>query len=360
MLKMKHRENKAEDNSKGQSMKENTGELNMEFSFQPNVENPDELDVKKPLDELTEGESATQSDIRGDSEMETFATYIKQLICETCKKTFSNKSNLTKHIKLKLCLKTSEKIVKPKNFTKHTRTHKKQFQCEHCKRKFETLLRLQKHCRWKHAQCEVCSGVFETGQELRKHQKESHQEKNFECSMCVYKFFKEKELDSHFLTVHTDLKKEECKECGGMFNNLKRHFIRRHTDRDRKICNVCGGVFKAMRQHLLRSSCRPGEKVEANFQCDLCSKTFTLKQGLTRHIKVIHEQVKDYACEACDYKATSKYNMELHQGSMHNGMRPKKQQCPHCDKTPYKLDWHILTYHSLANHIESVSKPTCE
>ena len=174
-----------------------------------------------------------------------------------------------------------------------------------------------------------------------------HKERTYQCSMCVYKFVKQKELDSHFLRVHTDLKKEECHVCGGVFNHLKDHFKRRHTDRYRQVCNVCGDVFKDMKNHLRRTACGIGKKLEATLKCDLCFKMFTLIESLKHHIKSIHEQVKDYACKVCDYKTTTTYNLDLRTGSMHSGVKLKKQQCPHCDKMPYKLDWHISTYHSL-------------
>jgi len=302
--------------------------------------------------------------------------------CEHCVAAFDTPRRLKKHVKLRHSPETNRENT---SNTNNTNTKSRSFQCEHCEAAFKTPRILQKHSRRRHGiilesdkieqlarqyrnnkkaenkrlakekelaevpvQCEVCSGMFETKRKLRNHQRDSHIEKNFQCTMCVFRSYTQKQVDSHHLKVHTDLKKEECTTCGGFFNHLKEHYSRRHTERYREICNVCGDVFKNMRNHLKRTACGLGRKMEAKFKCELCSKAFTLKHGLQRHIKVVHEQVKDCVCEQCDYKTSSKSNLELHQDSMHKGIRRTKQKCPHCDKTPYKLDWHIKTYHSLA------------
>jgi len=381
MLKIKHREvekNQTEDQNRG-PMKLETGKQDQETAFEPKVENFNTFDQKIPymiptmLDELAKGEDSTQNKIRVDSKIEDDGSRNKSILfkCESCENTFSTRGNLKTHMQ-----------------AQHSPDSRaSRFQCTKCVAAFKTLLRLQKHCIRNHdgslenetikkltkqdqqkkkaeykrikmekelaegpGQCEICSSMFETGQKLRIHQRENH-EKTFKCPMCIYKFVGQKELDSHFLKRHTDLRKVECKVCGGLYNSehgLTEHFKRKHTDRDMKICNICGDVFKDLTNHLKRTACGLGKKMEASFKCDLCSKTFTFKHGLKRHIQVIHEQVKDHDCKECDYKTSSKYNLELHQGSVHNGMRPTKQQCPFCDKTPYKLAWHISTYHSLA------------
>jgi len=297
-------------------------------------------------------------------------------MCEHCVAAFNTPCRLKKHIKLR---------HSPERNKENTSNRKsRSFKCDHCEFAFKTPRMLPKHCRTRHGiilesdkieqlakqyrnnkkaenkrmtkekelaevpvQCEVCSGIFKSRRKLRNHQRDVHTEKNFQCTSCVYKSSTQKQVDSHYLKVHTDLKKEECTTCGGFFNHLKEHYSRRHTERYREICNVCGDVFKNMRNHLKRTACGLGKKMEATIKCELCSKAFTLKHGLQRHIKMIHDQIKDCVCELCDYKTSSKHNLELHQDSMHKGIRRTKQTCPHCDKMPYKLDWHIKTYHSL-------------
>jgi len=362
------------------------------------------------LNELIKQEGPTQNSIREETENEGVLNDIENTTfkCDSCNRNFSTKGNLKTHIKTHhnpdnqkavtyQCEHCTAAFDTPRRLKKHIKLcHSpetkenpgnrlsRSFKCEHCEAAFKTPRIQQKHYRTKHGiilesdeieklarqyrnnkkaenkrlakvkesaevpvQCEVCSGMFKSRRRLLNHQRDSHIEKNIQCTSCVYKSFNQKKVDSHYLKVHTDLKKEECKICGVLVKDLKEHFSRRHTDKYRKICNVCGDVFKNMRNHLKRTACGLGKKMEATIKCELCSKAFTLKHGLQRHIKMIHDQIKDCVCELCDYKTSSKHNLELHQDSMHKGIRRTKQTCPHCDKMPYKLDWHIKTYHSL-------------
>ncbi len=50
----------------------------------------------------------------------------------------------------------------------------------------------------------------------------------------------------------------------------------------------------------------------AAFECIICAKKFTAKRNLTAHVKAVHEGIRNYACDLCNYKATTKQNIETH------------------------------------------------
>ena len=37
------------------------------------------------------------------------------------------------------------------------------------------------------------------------------------------------------------------------------------------------------------------------FTCDTCNKAFSTKKNLKRHIKMVHDKIKDFKCDKCDY-----------------------------------------------------------
>ena len=98
--------------------------------------------------------------------------------------------------------------------------------------------------------------------------------------------------------------------------------------------------------HLERTSCGTGKKAEANIPCPQCTKMFTLPNTVEKHIRQVHLKIKNMMCHFCDYKTYSRFNLNLHVTKMHEGKKMGKQQCIHCDKTPFALDYHMVTYHN--------------
>ena len=50
-------------------------------------------------------------------------------------------------------------------------------------------------------------------------------------------------------------------------------------------------------------------KEKQRHYCHLCEKSFSLKEGLDRHIKHIHQKILNYHCEHCDYKTYAGFNL---------------------------------------------------
>ena len=46
--------------------------------------------------------------------------------------------------------------------------------------------------------------------------------------------------------------------------------------------------------------------------CEQCNKVFTREADLKRHVRVVHDKVKNHECRICSKKFARKQNMELH------------------------------------------------
>ena len=79
-------------------------------------------------------------------------------------------------------------------------------------------------------------------------------------------------------------------------------------------------------------------------ECEICHKQFSTNSYKTRHISVVHGDVKIYACNVCNKNFGHKSNLISHNENNH------KEKCHNC-KTCGKL---FPSYENLKNHIKTV------
>ena len=163
-----------------------------------------------------------------------------------------------------------------------------------------------------------------------------------ECAICGYKNTA-RHLKRHIRIVHEKVKNYACEECeyrAGTRWDLDRHANRAHGKAKVWSCEKCDFTtegYKQLRQHV-KSDHEKEEKT-----CKYCGEEFQGKFNLDRHVKQVHQRVKDYACEECEYRAGTRWDLGLHVKQIH-----EKAKCKRCDFTAEgakQLRQHVKNHH---------------
>ena len=131
------------------------------------------------------------------------------LVCEVCKKSYKNKTNLKKHS----CKPTAEE----------SKT------CQVCGKLFKLRSHLQDHMRIHTGEqpflCKVCGKLFNQESNLMKHMRIHNPQKLFKCEICDREFTQKGALTEH-RKVHLSIKPFVCKKCNKGFRH--KHGLQHH------------------------------------------------------------------------------------------------------------------------------------
>ncbi|XP_049883249.1 zinc finger protein 91-like isoform X7 [Pectinophora gossypiella] len=232
--------------------------------------------------------------------------------CKICNETLldfkSLKSHLSeKHNKL-LDLNSSSGVLPFK-------LSKSNFNCALCSKEFDEFTSLNHHMNvhFQNYICELCGAGFITPDRLRTHSY-SHQTGSFPCDGCSKVFRSANARNEHYDTVHRKVQRHRCPHCVETFKN--------YYQRNKHISTVHGLKIK-------------------EFKCQTCLKVFQSSGKLGVHKRMVHEKLKRYQCDACEWKFYSKFELEAHM-IRHGGER--KYQCSICKKAyarKYTLRMHM-------------------
>merc|ERR1712039_176013 len=231
----------------------------------------------------------------------------ESLICQTCHKIFSTKSNLRKHERAAKCYSSlycelcNRHFTKPALFKLHLENHKKTpeiHECNHCEKIFTTKAHLLEH-----QANRVCG-------EKRKKITDNEQSQMFKCDYCEKSYKQKRNLLSHVKQAHKPKTDEfTCDLCDGLEFSTKgaltRHIKQKHSN-----------------------------KQKITHSCDLCHKNFTNKSNLKKHLsqKICQKEKPDFitvVCSNCGFKEKRKSSINNNTSS--SSSLPLIVNCSACD-----------------------------
>ncbi|XP_020709627.2 zinc finger protein 135-like [Athalia rosae] len=249
---------------------------------------------------------------RGDTVMYRPKEVYRLFECDNCKKVFTTKSVLERHI--------------------FTHTHERQFGCKVCGKRFKQAGHVKSHMLVhtgeRKFECKVCSKRFSLSNSLKKHMYIHNGEKPYQCDVCGARFLEKRNLNGHLMT-HTNERPFSCNICGKRYtlaDTLRRHVSAAHEDGRTYQCEICAKMFKQLAHLYVHKKVHTDERP---YQCHLCDKNFKHKNVLKSHL-AIHANLRPFECDVCKATFVRKTNLQTHIASAHMNERP--YVCTICNK----------------------------
>ena len=291
---------------------------------------------------------------------DTFHLGINRVECNSCKKSFTTKSDMKKHVK-RIHMSESEKVkceicskfISRYYLKKHTETFHfgiNKVECNHCNQYFTTKSDLKKHIKRIHVSekavnCGCCDKSFTTNHELEIHVKIMHMDNDYKakCNICS-KLILRNYLKQHIDSVHSDLKRVDCTYCNKLFatkSSMNKHVKRNHMKKKMR-CEICTQLISSDNLKWHTNQFHNGLNKS---NCSHCEKSFTTKPELEKHIKIIHMHMNNKAkCDICSKFFSSNY-LKQHIDIVHSDHR--RANCLYCNKS-------FVTKSDMKRHIKRI------
>ena len=166
-----------------------------------------------------------------------------------------------------------------------------------------------------------------------------HEDRKFHCSKCGKSYPQFNELKYHELTHTGPRVCPHCKHVCKTSFGLKRHIAQVHSLGNTKICNECGQSFYGnyqLKEHMNVHLKHPAQT------CSLCEKTFCKPYALKIHLKSVHQNIKDFSCDYCEFKAFNAHKVNIHQARKHENFT---ETCFICQNKTKSIYHHIKYTH---------------
>lgn len=306
------------------------------------------------------------------------------LTCHKCKKNFSLRSSLLRHIRLRCtgdatgqkkhtCSRCGTTFQNPLTLKVHIQSNTckpafKPIRCPVCVRWFSCLDGLKRHLvshsRQSVLTCQICDQTCPTPQALEEHKRNVHRVNRpvedaqkqlnqagaqtsssnpFQCHICLRNYPKLQSLKDHLRKVHrpkppkpTNVRTIEpvrsgpfqCQICERSYPNIKS--LKNHR---RRVHHIVGGVFL------------PSKGTEQNitpnhFQCHICPHSFSDEQSLRNHRRRVHHiveghelssgitQLNLYKCQICQRSYPDVVSLKNHRRRVHRILGPVPETTP--------------------------------
>ncbi|EDW69222.1 transcriptional repressor CTCF [Drosophila virilis] len=254
--------------------------------------------------------------------------------CKLCESAFTTSGELIRHTRYKhtkekphKCTECSYASVELTKLRRHMTCHtgERPYQCPHCTYASQDMFKLKRHLvihtGEKKYQCDICKSRFTQSNSLKAH-KLIHSVVDkpvFQCTLCPTTCGRKADLRTHMANMHTSDKPLICKRCGQELPDRYQYklHIKSHEGEKCYRCSLCSYASVSQRHldshMLIHTDTKP-------FKCDLCSQAFRQRQLLRRHVNLMHNEdykppeprEKMHSCPSCSRVFTHKGNLMRH------------------------------------------------
>ncbi|CAB3258284.1 unnamed protein product [Arctia plantaginis] len=226
----------------------------------------------------------------------------------------------------------------------HRAVHRERYVCSHCGVKVRKRQR-DTHARKCHkkeddsAACHLCGNVFQNASCLQQHLKRFHMSRTsnrtYSCNVCGKSYENQAAVRTHMIK-HIQ-RKFTCDVCSANFSSpytltqhKKKHSIT-STDKPH-VCVTCGVGYTTRKSLLahMRTALQHQERV---YDCPICSRICPNPSALSSHISRVHSANKNFSCNLCGYKYTSRKSLLRHVREHTSRAKVKEVQCHLCGKS---------------------------
>mmetsp|Transcript_12907 Transcript_12907/g.18553 ORF Transcript_12907/g.18553 Transcript_12907/m.18553 type:complete len:189 (-) Transcript_12907:1031-1597(-) len=109
----------------------------------------------------------------------------------------------------------------------------------------------------------------------------------------------------------------KCESCHLSFRSvyeLKRHRKNFHEGRREFPCSYCERDFSQLGH---RNEPEKMDHCDEGKECNICGKKFPVESKLERHVRTVHEQIRNYECSTCGLRLKQKSHLMKHRFALH-------------------------------------------
>lgn len=188
--------------------------------------------------------------------------------------------------------------------------------------------------------CDICQKVYRDEKFLKIHKRYTHmpEEDKIPCPLCSYKANRtgalrvhmglahgQDKVNEYFKPVLKSRKSHACNLCTRSYtrkDSLQRHIRRKHLNRH------------TATEEPTKPPKPPKPKEKERFLCTYCGQSFSSKGGLESHI-LTHTDERPFSCDICNKTFKRLKDLQLHR-VIHSDEKP--HQCSECGKAFKRVD----------------------